>query len=260
MLPWGWVELNLLLPAFVLVLARVSGVMLTAPMFGSVLIPYPIKVVLILAISSLVFPVLSPLLPTDLTITAMLVGMLGELVIGLVIGLGLSAILLAMQMAGMIISQQCGIAMAAVIDPTTEAQTSDVGQVYFWVATVLFLMLGGHRVMLDVLLKSFATVPVMTFTAGPPVVQVMTDLVGLSMEFAVRVAGPAILALLVTKIGMGFVSRTMPQLHVLSVGFPIMVCVGMFFAAMGISHLDDLLYGYLEDAFDLIRSVLRIGT
>ena len=78
MLPWSLIDLYLLLPAFFLVVCRLSGMVLTAPMYGSLAIPVRIKTAFVLTTSLVLFPVLFPLLPADLTLPVVLAGMAGE--------------------------------------------------------------------------------------------------------------------------------------------------------------------------------------
>ncbi|MCG3137985.1 MAG: hypothetical protein HJJLKODD_01841 [Phycisphaerae bacterium] len=258
-MPWPMFDMYISLPVFFLVLGRITGLMITAPLYGSLLIPTQLKALLALAISVLVFPLVQPVMPVTVSWPMVLSGMVGELLIGLVLGMGLNTVLLATQMGGMIIGQQAGLSLAEAYDPNTEVQSSVIGEIYFWTATVMFLMLGGHRLLMKALLDTFATLPPMQFQMEPEVMSLMAELMMNSLVFAVRLAGPAILALLIAKSTMGFLSRTMPQLHILSVGFAIFVGGAMVICGWQMDLLDDLLVQYSQEAFDLVRAVLRLN-
>ncbi len=258
MYPTSLIELNLVLPAFMLVASRVSGIVITAPLLGSTVIPARIKAGLVIAISATMFPVLVPSLPSDVAVSGVLSALVGELTVGLVIGVGLSVILLAVQMTGMIVGQQAGLSLASAFDPMTQTRSSVIGQIYFLTATVVFLLMDGHRAMVRVLLASFESIPVMTFQMQAATLTVLTDLMMSSIVLAVKLAAPMIIALLLAKAGLGFLSRTMPQLHILSVGFAIFVGIGMLLSGWQVANLYDVLWVHLVDAFDSLHSLLGL--
>ncbi len=258
MLPLSLTNLYGLLPAFVLVLGRFTGIMLAGPLFGSRVIPNRIKVGLVFTIAVMVFPIISDSLPAAVTFQMAIVGLIGELLIGVTIGLGLNLILVAAQMAGMIAGQQAGLAAAAVFNPTTEMQTTVIGEVYFYTTMIIFLLIGGHVEMIRALLDSFSTVPLLTFTVERPVVAVLTDLTMNSVVLAFRIAGPVILALLLAKAALGFLSKTMPQLHILSVGFAIFVSVGMLLSALMMGNFHGLIADSFSDALVMLRYAVGI--
>lgn len=258
MYPTSLIELNLVLPAFMLVASRVSGIVITAPLLGSTVIPARLKVGLVIAISATMFPVLVPSLPADLAVSGVLSALVGELTVGLIIGVGLSVILLAVQMTGMIVGQQAGLALASAFDPMTQTRSSVIGQIYFLTATVVFLLMDGHRAMVRVLLNSFESVPAMTFQMQAATLTVLTDLMMSSVVLAAKLAAPMVIALLLAKAGLGFLSRTMPQLHILSVGFAIFVGIGMLLCGWQAENLYDVLWVHLLDAFDSLNSLLGL--
>ena len=154
-MPWSLLNLHLLLPGFVLVLCRVAGLMVTAPMFGSNAIPRRLKAALALTVAATVFPLVAPEVPADITLRTAVVGVAGEMLIGLVIGLSMSLVMLGVQLAGMMIGQQAGIALASVMDPSQETPTTVVGQVYMISTMLVFLAIGGHRMLMAALLDTF---------------------------------------------------------------------------------------------------------
>ena len=125
MFPTSMIELSLVLPAFALVATRVSGIVITAPLLGSAVIPARIKAALVMAISATIFPALAPTLPADVTFVGVATGLVGELSIGLVIGIGLSIVLLATQMTGMIVGQQVAKSRSGAINTNA---TSRIGR------------------------------------------------------------------------------------------------------------------------------------
>ena len=129
-MPWSLLNLHLLLPGFALVLFRVAGLMVTAPMFSSQAIPARFRIACALAAAAVLFPLVAPTIAADVTLTTALAGVVGEMLIGLIIGLGVTIVLVGVQLAGMMIGQQAGIALASVVDPSQGFQSTVVGQVF----------------------------------------------------------------------------------------------------------------------------------
>jgi len=249
----------LLLPGFVLVLFRVIGLTLVAPVLGSNLIPARLKVVLFMSLAAVVFPAVSSSIPTDVSLGTALVGVVGEMLVGLVIGLGAAIIVLAAEVAGTLVGQQAGIALASVFDPSQDLDTTVVGQIYMIVTTLVFLLIGGHRALVAALLDTFLVIPVLQFRTGEPILTLAADLLSSSYVLAVKLSGPVLIALLLTELMLAFVARTIPQLNILTVGFAARSIVAMGVAAVALAASQDLLVTGLLDALDAIRVALGLA-
>jgi flagellar biosynthetic protein FliR len=160
----------------------------------------------------------------------------------------------------MIVGQQAGLALASVFDPNTQTRSSVIGQIYFFAATAVFLLVGGHRVILEVLLGTFDTIPVMTFELQDASAYLLARLMMNALLFSVKLAAPMVIALLIAKAGLGFLSRSMPQLHILSVGFAIFVSIGMFLSGFELVNLHDLLMEHLGEALEVIEAILNLSS
>lgn len=247
------------LPAFMLVLARVSGIVLAAPLFSGSVIPAQIKALLVAAISMAVFPLLGPGVRVPLTLGTAVAGLVGELALGLLIGFGVSLILAGVQLAIQTVSQQAGLALGEVFNPMLETSAPIAAELYFYVCMVVFVTIGGHRALVRALLDSFAAIPPMAFRVDADITALLVELLAVSFILAVRVGGPLILALLLAFLTLGFLSRTMPQLHLLSIGFPIKIALAILFMAMTIMSLEPLLVDSLGRALGDLRTGLGMG-
>jgi len=247
-----------LLPAFVLVLARVAGLMLASPLFSGEAIPSRIKAMLACAISLAVFPMLSDHVQVPVTFGMASVGLLGELAIGLLIGLSVSLMFMGVQIAIQLASQQAGMALGEVFNPMLETSVPIVAELYYWVSLMIFLAINGHHALIRTLLDSFETIPPLGFRVTESIVALLTDLLTVSFALAIRVGGPTILALLLSLMTLGFVSRTMPQMNILSVGFPLKVTIALIMMSLTIMSLEPVLLDALTVAMDGVRAGLRL--
>lgn len=241
------------LPAFMLVLFRVSGLMLTAPVFSSVALPARIRVLLATAISLAVFPMALSYLPAQLTLAQALVGMVGELAIGVLLGLAINLVFLGLELAAEMVGQMSGMRLGEVFNPLFESSAGALGELYTLVAMMIFLAVRGDHALIRALLDSFQSIPPLSAAPTENLIALALDLLTLSFTITIRVGGPMVLALMLALTSFGFLSRTIPQLHLMSIGFPIKAAVGLSVAAMTMVSMEGVLVDGLREAFDAIR-------
>ncbi len=216
------------LPAFALVLFRITGIMLAAPIYSSMVVPARVKIGLAALVSLVVFPLVHPdvsRVPGSLVGVA--AGAMGELMVGLAIGLAVNMLIVGMQLAGSFIAQQMGLGLARIFNPTLESENNIVGQLYVILGSMLLLALDGHQLILTGVLDSFHAVPPMAVSLEPEVLHVLRGLLAGSYVMALKVAAPVLVILILVSMIMGFLGRTVPQINILVVGFPLRISVGV---------------------------------
>lgn len=251
-MPVGLLKYQMLLPAFALVFARVAGLVIAAPMFSSRQIPRQVKVWLIATISLMAFPIVQPYLPTHVTLGMAATGMIGEFIIGYLLGFSAALVFYAAQTGGKVISHQAGMALGTVFNPVFDEESTALDQVWFFTVTAIFLLTRGHIAVILVLLSSFKHVPPLLASfdgsMGDLIIAIMTQM----FELALRLAGPTILTLFITSLLMGFLTKTMPQLNVLSVGFSVKISAALFVAAITIGFAGDMITHAIGDSLNQI--------
>jgi flagellar biosynthetic protein FliR len=246
-----------------LVVFRVGGLMIQGPVFGSSMLPARMKVFLAVTVGIMVYPVVSAAvppgeeLPLSLWMLAPLVA--AELLIGLAIGLLASLPLVAVQTGGLLMGQQMGLGFAQLFNPGIDDEADVVGQILFFMALAGFLVAGGHEAMLGALLESFRHVPLGRFAVDADLMALLCGLLGASFELALRVAAPILALLLLESVAMGFLARTVPQLNVLSLGFPLRIQAGMVVVVLALPVIDDVISADLDGVLDAILEWVRLG-
>ncbi|NVM23037.1 MAG: flagellar biosynthetic protein FliR [Desulfobacterales bacterium] len=241
--------------SFVLILVRISVVLFMLPIFGSVMLPNFIKAGLALVISIVLFPVVRPdpmLFPKGLLGSANLI--LSEVILGLIIGLTIRLFFAAIQLAGQLVGFQMGFAIASVLDPESGAQGSILSQMGYWIAILIFLLLDGHHVLLRTLADSFSMIEVGSLSLREGLFHKILEASGDMFAMAVKVGAPAIAALLFTSAAFGIVARTVPQINVLIMAFPLKIVVGLFFFGFSL----DLLLYFMKQYVAGFAGTLRI--
>ncbi len=220
-------------PTFVLAFFRIAGVMVSAPLFGSARIPRRLKVLFALVIAAAIAPTLKPFtLPESAwTLTA---GIGGELLFGIAIGTALSFTFVAVNWAGEIIGQQMGLGIGQVFDPHFGGSGSVMGDLYFFLTLVIFLIVGGHLSFLKGVRESFDALPLLTVTMNQNLLDLITALLQSSTALALQLAAPMLVTMLLTDVVLGFIGKTIPQINVMTLGLPLRSLVGMVVLIFGL--------------------------
>jgi flagellar biosynthetic protein FliR len=257
-MPLMMVELLMALPIFAMVLFRITGLMLTAPVLGSRMIPMRIRAAFALALGAMLFPIVRSQAPTDGGMAAVITGGLGELIVGAGIGLSLTIMLTLAEVVGVLVSQQAGVALADVIDPTRGEQVSVISQLYATCIGLLFLAVGGLRAAVAALMDTFAVVPLWTFDNTESVLVLLVEILSSAFIVGVRLAGPVLIALFLSGLGMGLLSRTIPQMNILTVGFTLRALIGLGVAGMALAASHDVIVNAIVQMVETTRGAFGL--
>jgi len=242
---------------FLMILFRLSGLMIFAPFWGSRNIMPQLKIGISLFTAVILFPMI-PVpdnLPHELIGFALLSIM--EIGIGIILGFGASLMFTGIQMSGQMVSHQMGHALANVIDPLSESQATVIGQFQFFFSVLVFLTINGHHWLLRAVISSFKSIPLGGMSFNPFVVKELTDLFGDIFRIAFLISAPVLVALFLTSVAMGFIARTVPQVHVLVVGFPIQLAVGMVTLGYLTTYLGSTIVEMIQAQFNDLSILLR---
>ena len=214
------------LELFIFILLRVSAMVITIPIFGNRNVPVRAKGGLSLMIAFLLFPFIEFQLP-PLEILSLILGMVGEVIIGIIIGLAGRLAFAGVQIAGQLIGFQMGFAVVNVFDPITSEQVSIIAQLWYLIAMLIFLAVDGHHVFLYAIAESYRIISPLDFHFSAELMQSIVEISKDIFIIAVKIGAPIITALLMTSIGFGLIARTVPQINILIVGFPLKIAIGL---------------------------------
>ena len=224
------VTLNLsLLYGFLLVLARVSGVIAFVPIPGISAGPDVSRVVLALALTIALFPVWPAPLVTSPVIGTLLGWMAAEAAFGLTIGVAVAFLLEGVQMAAQMIGLQAGYSFASTVDPSTQADSTSLQIVAQLLAGSLFFTFGFDRQVIRILAKSLAAIPGGAYALSGPIVDAVSRLGSAIFVTGLQLAAPVLALLLLLDIAFAVLGRLQTQLQLLSLSFSIKMLVGMAF-------------------------------
>lgn len=213
---------------FFLVLARISGIFIMAPFFGSVTIPVKIKAGMALFISLTIFGVVSQhinIVPNDLLTYSLLI--FSEVAIGLIIGFMVTLVISAFQMSGELYSVPMGFGIVNTIDPLLQIEQPVIGQLIGLFALLVFLCFGGHHMMLIAIYKSYEIAPVLTLDACSPIVKIIITTFAAMFLTAVKISMPVIGVLFLVTLSMGLLAKAAPMINIMVLGWAITILTGI---------------------------------
>ncbi|HTX43067.1 MAG TPA: flagellar biosynthetic protein FliR [Acidobacteriaceae bacterium] len=216
---WGSV-----LTAMALVLVRISGLMVFAPVFSSEAIPIRVKAALTVAVAVLAAPVVAAFPRAHVELSAMAV--VGELSVGLVFGMALSLLFEALELAGQILGFQFSFSLVNLLDPNAPVQIPLLGQMFGLLGTLVVIGAGLDRLMLAALLRTFVAAPVGAVTLNPRVGLALVPMAGGIFSAALQLAAPVMAATLLAELAVALAGRLAPQLPVMSVTVPVKTLLG----------------------------------
>ncbi len=241
---------------FTLVVTRVSGVVMTTPIYGTTDVPTHVRALLAMAIAILVVPsqwARSVPYPGSMIQYMVLVG--SELLIGLSLGLGVVILLSGIELAGQMIGQVSGLLIAEIFDPTQGSDVSIFSRLLSLLALAIFVLIGGHRMVMGGLLDTFQAIPPGSAAVPISLSETLVVLITQSFALGIRAAAPLVTALLLAHLVLGLIGRTLPQLNILVVGFGLNTM--LTFAALMLS-LGAALWAFEDQIEGTLGAVLQV--
>ena len=205
---------------FVLVLTRIAPLMMMGPLYGSKAIPRRIRVLLALSLALIITPVHWSVPIEDPGNVFNLAVMIGrEAVVGFSFTLAVVILFAGLQITGQMIGQMSGMSLADIFDPTFNTSVPVFARILDLVTLTVFILIGGHRMLMSAVLDTFQWMPPGHVTFSYDVVQAISDVMTQSFALGIRAGAPVLVALLLSVLIMGLISRTLPQLNILAIGF-----------------------------------------
>lgn len=220
---------------FLLVFVRMTALFVISPIFGRQNLPTPFKVGFSLFLSIILLNTLGVANVNyydNIFYYTLLVGK--EFLIGIILGYISYLIFSAIYLAGQIIDTQMGFGIVSVLDPISNIQIPISANFYYLITTLFFLILDGHHMLIRALFKSFEVIPIGTMQLNPLMIEHFTNLMTTTFIIGIKVAAPVVMAILVTDIVLGILSKSMPQMNIFMVGMPLKIVIGLLIVVLTI--------------------------
>jgi flagellar biosynthetic protein FliR len=237
---------------------RIGALVLSAPLFNARAVSPRIRLMFALVLTAMMAPLLPRLAPMALFAPDWWLAILHEIVVGLALGLALQLVFEAALMAGELVSYGMGLGFAQLVDPLHGAAAPMLGQFYQVCAMLLFLSLGGLLQLAQLLADSFRLAPV-DGTLEASSFLALAQFGGLCFAGALRIALPAVTALLLVNLGFGAMNRSAPALNAMSIGFPLALIAGLVALCLSLPQLQMALTDLVAQALGFAAQWLRGG-
>ena len=238
--------------------ARVTGLLMIAPVLGSAAVPARIKI----GLAFLLTLFLAPLVPSHsiaLPVPALVLVMLGEFAIGFVLGFTLQFLFQAAQLAGQVCGVQMGFALASIINPDSQADSAVLSTFYELIVLLLFIQLSVPHWLLRGLARSFDYLPPGQFSLTWPATSALAEFAGGMWVAGVQIAAPVLVATLFADVALGFLGKASPQLPVLFVGLSIKNLLGLALLGGAVAFWPHFFDARLARAMEASERILKLA-
>jgi flagellar biosynthesis protein FliR len=237
-----------------LIIVRVSAFFVSVPLFSYRTIPQQVRIILAIALAWMMYYTFN-MDPIEINGEYLLL-ILKEAVVGLTLGLAATMVMSAVQIAGGFIDFQMGFAMANIIDPQTGAQSPLMGQFLNFLALLVLLAINGHHLLLDGIFYSYQFLPMDQFFPNFGKEATVIFIIKLFVSvfaIAFQMSAPIVATLFLVTLALGITGKTVPQMNIFVIGFPIKIVVGflVLIVTMGV------LIGVMKELIELMIYSLR---
>jgi flagellar biosynthetic protein FliR len=253
-------SLHLLLPefqSFLVLVSRIGGIVAAFPMLGGRTVPAQIKIALVVILGIALTPLirLPPLSQDSIEMTA---GLASELLIGLVIGLAVRLLFAALEVAGDMLGIQMGFGAAQLVDPMTSQQSSLISEYFRIIATLVFLSLNAHMIVVAAIVSSYDTIPPFGARLTPALGEEVLQLSQHMFLVALQLAAPVLVALILMNLLLATLGRAVAQINVFVLSFPITIAGGLLVLGLALPFTVSLFEREFIGLHDTIERLVRI--
>lgn len=238
---------------------RISAMLIAIPVLGTRLVPTRIRIITAMAITVLVMPLIPEVPAVEVMSLSGLLISVQQVLIGIAMGFILQLVMGALLIAGETISMSMGLGFATMIDPQNGVSVPVLSQFFLIMGTLLFLSLGGHLMLIQLLVTSFNTLPIAETGVTRENFWSIVNWGSTMFVGAVWLAVPALISILVLTLAMGVMTRAAPQLNIFSVGFPVTIFMGFVIIMLIMPTFPDHFSRMLLDAMQVSQSIAQVS-
>ena len=253
-------SLHLLLPefqSFLVLLSRVGGIVAAFPMLGGRTVPPQIKIALVVMLGIALSPLIR-LPPLSRDAVEMTAGLASELLIGLMIGLAVRLLFGALEVAGELLGTQIGFGAVQLLDPMTSQQSSLISEYFRIIASMVFLSLNAHMVVVAAIVSSYDAIPPFGAALSPDLGEEVLQLSQHMFVVALQLSAPILVAMLLINVLLAMLGRAVTQINVFVLSFPLTIAGGLLVLGLALPYTVSLFEGEFMGLHDTIEKLLRI--
>jgi flagellar biosynthesis protein FliR len=230
-----------------LMFARIGTMVMLLPGLGELSVPARVRLTMALVLTAVLFPLHRAAFTLDLKSFGPVLLLLGqELFIGVVLGLTARLTISALQVAGSVVAQQLGLGFVTAVDPTQGQQGVILGNFLTILGVALIFATDLHYYVIAALHDSYALFRPGEMPLVGDVAALLTRTVAAAFRIGIQLSGPFLVFGLLFNVGLGVLSRLMPQMQVFFVGMPLSILLGFVALLLVIGAMMSTFLGYVE--------------
>jgi flagellar biosynthetic protein FliR len=237
---------------------RITGIMLFAPFFGSVVIPARVKAVLVMALTALLYPMLSTKMP-QMNISQWPMMVFSELLIGVALGVVTNIVFDGVQMAGQVLSVQMGYSLVNILDPQTQVESTVMATFHQTIAMLIFLRLNVHFWILRALVNSFDYLPPSSGHFGASFTSSVLHAGSSVFSIGIQIAAPVLSATLLADIALGLLGKASPQLPLMLLGPAVKSVLGILVLISALKYWPGLFEHMFLNSMNQANGILHLA-
>ncbi|WP_076410945.1 flagellar biosynthetic protein FliR [Shewanella sp. UCD-KL12] len=239
-------------------LFRVSSMFMVMAVFGANTTPTRVRLLLSMAITLAIAPVLPPVENVELFGVAAIFVTLQQILIGTAMGFISILVMQTFVLTGQIIGMQTSLGFASMVDPSSGQQTPVIGNLFLLLTTMIFLAVDGHLVMIKMLVMSFETIPISNKGISVASYKLLAEWGAYMFGAALTMSMTAIVALLLINLSFGVMTRASPQLNIFAIGFPVTMVSGLIILWLTLTPIMEHFGSVWSSAQVLMCNVLHL--
>ena len=244
---------------YLAILLRLSLVIFLIPPFNNARFPPSAKALFVMVLTTMLFPLLRDnVLPLSFQPAALICMVASEILLALLMSLSFLIIMGAFEFAGELISYQAGISMAQVVDPQGGFQISVVSNLIELIALLLFFSLNAHHVLLKIIVESFRILPVGQFIPNAATIDRFVLASGELFVIAIKLAAPVLIVLFLIQVGLGVISKFVPNINILVTSFPITIIFGLLFTSIALPFWGEAMAHFFHQVLGFLQNLVLL--
>lgn len=243
---------------FALMLIRLSAFVVSWPVFGVELVPAPVKILLALIMALAVFPTINwHGIEVGFDSSSLIWMAIREAFIGVALGYLARMFLMAIQIAGDLISLSIGLSGAQIFNPAFGGQSSPIDQMFYALAALVYLAINGHHLFISAIIDTFRIIPISPNTLSAQGLIGIGAMVQEIVSIGIRISAPVVISILMVNLVMGVLGKAVPQINVLVTSLAVNALVGFVILIIALPIMVDQVPDVLEISSAQIFKMLR---
>ncbi|MBI1822288.1 MAG: flagellar biosynthetic protein FliR [Nitrospirae bacterium] len=242
--------------AFLFIMTRVSSFMAALPILDGKSVPHSVKILLVLSIAFVLFPVVHVNLPSP-GLFDWFIAFLREALIGLLMGFGTRVVFAAVELGGELSGLQMGLNAANLYDPASSRQVSLIGKFEVFIAVMIFFGVNAHHIVLEALVSSFSIPYQPEVSVSSSLAHYLIRVTGEMFVLGMKIGIPVLMTLLMTTVAMGILSRVVPQINIFFLSFPLTIGLGLLILGASTSMIISLVSREFHNLGGVLNELLQ---